>query len=199
MEPACVGSIAIVQPCSMRRSPRRRSTTLSPPPQAGVAIPPSTPARAGRSAKEESRCFASRTRISSRTSSRPSCCPNQEFREVAKNAEEAVAAPHARRRPGHGGRIEFDVDWPMLERDRQWFICCADNGDGMTRVGAGAVHDDARGPGRRTEPVASRGNQGMGLKISRPDPPQAGRADPLAQGRRADDGAGRLERRRSTA
>ena len=59
--------------------------------------------------------------------------PYQEFREVAKNAEEAaqrrMALDGAR-----DGRIEFDVDWAMLEATRQWFISCSDNGDGMSRV-----------------------------------------------------------------
>ena len=32
-----------------------------------------------------------------------------------------------------GGRIEFDVDWSLLDETGQWFLCCADNGDGMTR------------------------------------------------------------------
>jgi hypothetical protein len=92
--------------------------------------------------------------------------PNQEYREVAKNAEQAVE----RRMEQDGkkdGRIEFDVDWALLEQTDRWFISCADNGDGMSRselqkytttlavVGAG-----------QNQSVT--GNQGMGLKISGP-------------------------------
>ncbi len=57
----------------------------------------------------------------------------QEYREVAKNAEEAVH----RRMAVDGvedGRVVFDVDWPLLEETGKWFVCCADNGDGMTRI-----------------------------------------------------------------
>jgi hypothetical protein len=92
--------------------------------------------------------------------------PNQEFREVAKNAEEAVA----RRMLTDGvsdGRIEFDVDWPMLEATGQWFVCCADSGDGMTRVELQRYMTTlaVQGAGRNQ---SLRGNQGMGLKIAGP-------------------------------
>jgi phage/plasmid primase-like uncharacterized protein len=60
--------------------------------------------------------------------------PNQEFREVLKNALEAVERRLADDGLPDGGRVEFDVDWPLLERDGRWFISCADNGDGMSRV-----------------------------------------------------------------
>jgi hypothetical protein len=92
--------------------------------------------------------------------------PNQEFREVAKNAEEAV-----QRRTGldgiTDGRIEFDVDWPLLEETGQWFICCADNGDGMSRVELDRYMTTlaVQGAGRKQ---SLRGNQGMGLKIAGP-------------------------------
>src|SRR3954451_9434401 len=58
--------------------------------------------------------------------------PWQEYREVGKNAEEAVR----RRMEAEGledGRIEFDVDWPLLRETGQWCIACSDNGDGMSR------------------------------------------------------------------
>ena len=38
--------------------------------------------------------------------------PNQEYREVLKNAVEAVQRQMAVERCADGGRIEFDVDWP---------------------------------------------------------------------------------------
>lgn len=92
--------------------------------------------------------------------------PDQEYREVAKNAEEAIQRRIAR--DGlHDGRIEFDVDWALHEQTGGWYISCADNGDGMTRselqrymttlavIGAGANQ-------------TLQGNQGMGLKISGP-------------------------------
>lgn len=92
--------------------------------------------------------------------------PCQEFREVAKNAEEAVQ----RRLALDGlrdGRIEFDVDWPMLEATGQWFVSCADNGDGMTRVELQRYMTTlaVQGAGRNQ---SLRGNQGMGLKIAGP-------------------------------
>src|ERR1051326_5249569 len=92
--------------------------------------------------------------------------PNQEFREAAKNAEEAV-----QRRLGldglRDGRIEFDVDWPMLEGTGQWFISCADNGDGMSRVELDrymtTLAVQGAGPTQSLE-----GNRGMGLKTAGP-------------------------------
>src|SRR5579875_3237194 len=92
--------------------------------------------------------------------------PNQELREVAKNAEEAVA----RRIAVDGvrdGRIEFDVPWPLLEETGQWFIACADNGDGMARVELDRYMTTlaVQGAGRNQ---SLRGNQGMGLKIAGP-------------------------------
>src|SRR5437868_7195586 len=61
--------------------------------------------------------------------------PNQEFREVLKNSLEAVDRRMRADRSTTGGRIEFDVDWVMHAntKPRQWFISCADNGDGMTQ------------------------------------------------------------------
>jgi Histidine kinase-, DNA gyrase B-, and HSP90-like ATPase len=92
--------------------------------------------------------------------------PNQEFREVSKNAEEAVG----RRMALDGtkdGRIEFDVDWPLLELTGQWFISCADNGDGMSRVELDRYMTTlaVQGAGQNQ---SLRGNQGMGLKIAGP-------------------------------
>jgi hypothetical protein len=93
--------------------------------------------------------------------------PNQEYREVLKNALEAVNRQMAAEGVVDGGRVEFDVDWPMLAATGQWFISCSDNGDAMSRsqlekytttlavVGAG-------------ENQSLSGNQGMGLKISGP-------------------------------
>lgn len=92
--------------------------------------------------------------------------PNQEYREVLKNAIEAVqrrlAAGDARE-----GRIEFDVDWNMLSKIGKWFISCADNGDGMTRAQLERYTTTlaVQGAGRNQ---SIRGNQGMGLKISGP-------------------------------
>lgn len=94
--------------------------------------------------------------------------PDQEFREVAKNAEEAIR----RRAAGdglRGGRIEFDVDWALFASTDPGvrYLCCADDGDGMTRseleryMTTLAVH----GAG---DNQSLTGNQGMGLKISGP-------------------------------
>jgi len=95
--------------------------------------------------------------------------PNQEFREVVKNALEAV---ERRMRMDHsktGGRIELDVDWSLHRGvdGAPWYVACSDNGDGMDMseldkytttlavIGAGGNQ-------------SIRGNQGMGLKISGP-------------------------------
>jgi hypothetical protein len=92
--------------------------------------------------------------------------PWQEYREVAKNAEEAVRRRSAT--DGNGdGRIEFDVDWPLLAQTGEWFVSCADNGDGMSR------HELEKYMTTLAVQGASRnqsltGNQGMGLKISGP-------------------------------
>lgn len=93
--------------------------------------------------------------------------PNQEFREVLKNALEALERRMQADGVTTGGRIEFDVDWTLHSATGKWFVACADNGDGMTRselerytttlavVGAGGNQ-------------SLHGNQGMGLKISGP-------------------------------
>ena len=59
--------------------------------------------------------------------------PNQEFREVLKNALEAVERRMRSDGSREGGRVEFDVDWNLHSRSGRWYVCCADNGDGMTR------------------------------------------------------------------
>jgi hypothetical protein len=92
--------------------------------------------------------------------------PDQEFREACKNSEEAIRRQIAIGQAS-SGRIEFDVDWSLHERTGDWFVCCADNGDGMSRSELE----------RYTTTLAVRGandnqsifgNQGMGLKISGP-------------------------------
>jgi hypothetical protein len=92
--------------------------------------------------------------------------PDQEYREVYKNAEEAVL----RRVEADGladGRIVFDVDWPMFEQSGQWLTACADNGDAMTRseLERYTVTLAVLGAGGNQ---SIHGNQGMGLKISGP-------------------------------
>jgi hypothetical protein len=95
--------------------------------------------------------------------------PNQEFREVVKNALEAVERRMHADGSKTGGRIELDVDWSLHASadGAPWYIACSDNGDGMSRselekytttlavIGAGGNQ-------------SIRGNQGMGLKISGP-------------------------------
>ena len=93
--------------------------------------------------------------------------PDQEYREAAKNAEEAIR----RRLAGVGstanGRIVFDVDWAMLNQTGNWYLSCADNGDGMNRVDLERYTTTlaVQGAGGKQ---AITGNQGMGLKISGP-------------------------------
>lgn len=92
--------------------------------------------------------------------------PDQEFREAAKNAEEAIL-----RRSAAGadptGRIEFDVDWPLLAAGGRWAICCADDGDGMSRVQLERYMTTLAVVGANQNQHIG-GNQGMGLKISGP-------------------------------
>jgi hypothetical protein len=92
--------------------------------------------------------------------------PNQEYREVLKNAEEAVRRLLT---PGKAlaGRIVFDVDWTMLELTNRWYLCCIDNGDGMTKSELEKYTTTlaVQGAGGTQSLHA---NQGMGLKISGP-------------------------------
>jgi len=92
--------------------------------------------------------------------------PNQEFREVLKNALEAVERRQAST-PGREGRIEFDVDWSLLSQTGRWYISCADDGDGMSRAELDRYMTTlaVEGAGRNQ---SIHGNQGMGLKISGP-------------------------------
>jgi hypothetical protein len=92
--------------------------------------------------------------------------PDQEFREVLKNALEAVE----RRMRADGtkkGRVEFDVDWSLLEKSGNWYVYCTDDGDGMTRSELEKYTTTlaVQGAGQNQ---SLRGNQGMGLKISGP-------------------------------
>lgn len=92
--------------------------------------------------------------------------PYQEFREAYKNSEEAVNRRIAET-GATSGRVEFDVDWPLLAESGNWYIACADNGDGM---GKGELSKymttlAVRGAGNSQ---GLRANQGMGLKISGP-------------------------------
>lgn len=94
--------------------------------------------------------------------------PLQEFREVAKNAEEAIL----RRMVATGtigGRIEFDVDWYFrdLTDGRPYYISCADNGDGMSRTELERYTTTLAVKGANQNQSVY-GNQGMGLKISGP-------------------------------
>lgn len=93
--------------------------------------------------------------------------PNQEYREVLKNALEAV---HRRMRAEgvtQGGRIEFDVDWHLHSLSGAWFLACSDNGDGMSRSQLSKYTTTlaVQGAGKNQ---SLHGNQGMGLKISGP-------------------------------
>jgi hypothetical protein len=101
--------------------------------------------------------------------------PNQEYREVLKNALEAVERRMRADGSKTGGRIEFDVDWTFhaLDEGKRWYLACADNGDGMTRAELVKYTTTlaVQGAGRNQ---SIRGNQGMGLKISGPTRHKAG-------------------------
>lgn len=93
--------------------------------------------------------------------------PNQEFREVLKNALEAVHRRMASDGTTTGGRIEFDVDWSLHAKTGSWYLACADNGDGMVRSELERYTTTlaVQGAGGNQ---SIRGNQGMGLKIAGP-------------------------------
>lgn len=93
--------------------------------------------------------------------------PDQEQREVYKNAEEAVRRRLLAEGDGAGGRIEFDVDWPLHERAGDWLISCADDGDGMSRQELDRYMTTLAVQGANQNQSIV-GNQGMGLKIAGP-------------------------------
>src|SRR2546423_4156155 len=93
--------------------------------------------------------------------------PNQEFREVLKNALEAVKRRMAADGSRQGGRVEFDVDWSLHGQTGRWYVCCADNGDGMDRSQLEKYTTTLAVQGAGLS-QSIQGNQGMGLKISGP-------------------------------
>ncbi|WNB86463.1 hypothetical protein [Cellulomonas sp. ATA003] len=94
--------------------------------------------------------------------------PDQEYREVAKNAEEAIRRRLEATGAAGGGRIEFDVDWALhAQSGATWFLCCADNGDGMDRYTLERYMTTLAVEGAGAN-QSLQGNQGMGLKISGP-------------------------------
>lgn len=99
--------------------------------------------------------------------------PDQEYREAAKNAEEAIRRRLEIEPASPSGRIEFDVDWAMLQATGAWYLSCADNGDGMSHSELERYTTTlaVQGAGRNQ---SLSGNQGMGLKISGPTRHKAG-------------------------
>ncbi len=93
--------------------------------------------------------------------------PDQEYREAAKNAEEAIPRAIEADPTSGPGRIEYDVDWGLLDATGGWYLACADNGDGMSRAELERYTTTlaVRGAGGNQ---SLGGNQGMGLKISGP-------------------------------
>ncbi len=93
--------------------------------------------------------------------------PDQEQREVYKNAEEAVDRRMRAEGSHTTGRVEFDVDWAMHEGAGKWFISCADDGDGMSRSELTRYMTTLAVQGANQNQSIV-GNQGMGLKIAGP-------------------------------
>lgn len=93
--------------------------------------------------------------------------PDQEFREVVKNAIEAIERRLQSTGTTAGGRVVCDVDWTMLNETGHWYISCADNGDGMTRTELDKYTTTLAVIGA-DQNQSIHGNQGMGLKISGP-------------------------------
>src|SRR3712207_3775417 len=88
--------------------------------------------------------------------------PDQEQREAFKNAAEAVSRRLEAVGAESGGRIAFDVDWPLLEQTGQWLNSCADNGDGMARSELERYTTTLAVRGANQNQSIT-GNQGMGL------------------------------------
>jgi hypothetical protein len=95
--------------------------------------------------------------------------PNQEFREVLKNALQAVERRMRADGEETGGRIEFDVDWQLHQaaEGAPWYLSCTDNGDGMSRSQLERYTTTLAVQGA-DQLQSIQGNQGMGLKISGP-------------------------------
>lgn len=94
--------------------------------------------------------------------------PDQEQREVYKNAEEAIRRRFDSTGLDSGGRIEFDVDWHLhAARPEEWLLSCSDNGDGMTRAELERYMTTLAVIGAGQNQSIT-GNQGMGLKIAGP-------------------------------
>jgi hypothetical protein len=93
--------------------------------------------------------------------------PFQEDREAYKNSEEAAYRRLGAEETDSGGRIEFDVDWQLLDRTGEWLLCCADNGDGMSHAELERYMTTLAVKGANQNQTLT-GNQGMGLKIAGP-------------------------------
>jgi hypothetical protein len=93
--------------------------------------------------------------------------PNQEYREVLKNSLQAIERRIPAGGSKQGGRIEFDVDWSLHAQSGDWYVSCADNGDGMSRSELERYTTTLAVLGA-DQNQSIRGNQGMGLKISGP-------------------------------
>ncbi|HLY14597.1 MAG TPA: hypothetical protein VKR24_09615 [Candidatus Limnocylindrales bacterium] len=93
--------------------------------------------------------------------------PDQEFREVVQNALEAVRRRMQADGSSEGGRVELDVDWNLLAASGDWYLACADNGDGMNRSEIELYTTTLAVVGAGNSQSIT-GNQGMGLKVSGP-------------------------------
>jgi hypothetical protein len=93
--------------------------------------------------------------------------PDQEFREVVQNSLEAVRRRMAADGSTDGGRIDLDVDWNLLAASTNWYVSCADNGDGMNRSEVELYTTTLAVVGAGNSQSLT-GNQGMGLKVSGP-------------------------------
>jgi hypothetical protein len=92
---------------------------------------------------------------------------DQEFREVVQNALEAVRRRMSTDGSTEGGRIDLDVDWSLLAASGNWYLSCADNGDGMNRSEIELYTTTLAVVGAGNSQSLT-GNQGMGLKVSGP-------------------------------
>lgn len=93
--------------------------------------------------------------------------PDQEQREVYKNAEEALRRRFRDGGPEERGRIVFDVDWSLRDATGEWLVCRSDDGDGMSRVELERYMTTLAVQGANQNQSIV-GNQGMGVKIAGP-------------------------------
>ncbi len=60
------------------------------------------------------------------------CAPMQEYREITRNAIDAISRRCANENRAVQGHVLWDVDWPVARESRVFKLCCIDDGTGMS-------------------------------------------------------------------